>query len=123
MKNSKNPAHLTAVAETGRLPIKADPIPSAPRFDIHKQTLTNCRKIGTDSFGDTELYKRRKPMKFTVDQDTCIGCGSCVDTCPEVFELPEEASQVKLTPVPEALQASALEAEDDCPVFAISHTA
>jgi ferredoxin len=60
-------------------------------------------------------------MKFKVDQDTCIGCGACEETCPEVFELPDGASQVKLDPVPEELQAGALEAEGGCPVSAISH--
>ena len=62
-------------------------------------------------------------MKFTVDQETCIGCGACEETCPEVFELPEGTSNVKLNPVPEALQESALEAEESCPVDAISHEA
>ena len=62
-------------------------------------------------------------MKFTVDQETCIGCGSCEEICPEVFELPEGTSNVKLNPVPEALQESALEAEESCPVDAISHEA
>lgn len=61
-------------------------------------------------------------MKFEVDQDLCIGCGACEDTCPEVFELPDDLSKVKLDPVPEALQESALEAEEGCPVDAISHT-
>jgi ferredoxin len=60
-------------------------------------------------------------MKFTVDQETCIGCGACEGTCPEVFELPDDTSTVVLDPVPEELQASALEAEADCPVGAISH--
>jgi ferredoxin len=60
-------------------------------------------------------------MKFKVDQDLCIGCGACEETCPEVFELPDDISQVKLNPVPEALQESALEAEEGCPVDAISH--
>jgi len=61
-------------------------------------------------------------MKFKVDQETCIGCGACEETCPEVFELPDDTSQVKLAEVPEELQASALEAEEGCPVDAISHT-
>ncbi len=61
-------------------------------------------------------------MKFNVDQDLCIGCGACEETCPEVFELPAGTSEVKLDPVPEALQASARRAEEGCPVDAISHT-
>ena len=61
-------------------------------------------------------------MKISVYQDLCIGCGACEETCPEVFELPEDTSQVKLDSVPENLHASALEAEEGCPVDAISHT-
>jgi ferredoxin len=61
-------------------------------------------------------------MTFTVDQDLCIGCGACASRCPEVFHLVDEKSQVKLTPVPEALQDDARGAEDGCPVQAISHT-
>lgn len=60
-------------------------------------------------------------MKFTVDQNLCIGCGACEETCPEVFELPGDTSQVKLEPVPEGLQDAALAAEEGCPVGAISH--
>ena len=60
-------------------------------------------------------------MKFTVDQETCVGCGACETTCPEIFELVDDKSQVKLNPVPEEFQASALAAEDGCPVQAISH--
>ena len=30
----------------------------------------------------------------TVDQDLCIGCGTCAELCPEVFELRDEKSWV-----------------------------
>jgi ferredoxin len=60
-------------------------------------------------------------MKFTVDQELCIGCGACEETCPEIFELYDDLSYVVLDPVPDELQQSALAAEDDCPVEAISH--
>lgn len=26
-------------------------------------------------------------MKITIDRDSCIECGNCAATCPEVFEL------------------------------------
>jgi len=60
-------------------------------------------------------------MKFTVDQDLCVGCEACNGISPEVFEFPDDKSQVKLDPVPAALQESALKAEANCPVEAISH--
>jgi ferredoxin len=31
--------------------------------------------------------ERSKSMKAIVDKDLCIGCGLCVDVCPEVFEM------------------------------------
>jgi len=60
-------------------------------------------------------------MTFNVNHDLCIGCGACESTCPEIFGLVDEKSQVKLSPVPEEFQAVALSAEDGCPVQAISH--
>lgn len=60
-------------------------------------------------------------MKFKVDQELCIGCGACEGVCPEIFELVDDKSQVKLDPVPEEFQTCALEAEVNCPVQAISH--
>ena len=60
-------------------------------------------------------------MKFKVDEESCIACGACEEACPEVFEV-DEFSAVKLDPIPEELVASALEAEEGCPVDAISHS-
>lgn len=31
-----------------------------------------------------------KQKKLVVDKETCIGCGTCVALCPEVFELKED---------------------------------
>ena len=42
-------------------------------------------------------------MKFKVDEELCIGCGACEGSCPEVFELIDDVSKVKLNPVPEEL--------------------
>ncbi len=60
-------------------------------------------------------------MKFKVNHDLCIGCGACENTCPEVFKLIDDKSNVILDPVPEELQENALAAEEGCPVEAISH--
>jgi len=34
-------------------------------------------------------------MRATVDEETCIGCGLCAETCPEVFEMNDEKVRVK----------------------------
>ncbi|OPX29150.1 MAG: ferredoxin [Gemmatimonadaceae bacterium 4484_173] len=60
-------------------------------------------------------------MKFSVDQDMCVGCGACEGTCPDVFVLVDDKSQVKTDPVPPEFEGCALEAEGGCPVQAISH--
>jgi len=60
-------------------------------------------------------------MNFEVDKESCIGCGACEATCPEVFELIDDKSCVKINPVPQENEECALAAEAGCPVSAISH--
>lgn len=59
-------------------------------------------------------------MKATVDVDTCTGCGLCVDTCPEVFEMDGDVVKVLVDPVPAELGESCTEAAEGCPVEAIA---
>ncbi len=58
-------------------------------------------------------------MKVTVDQETCIGCGLCSETCPEVFEMTDDKATAKMQDVPEEFAESCREAADECPVEAI----
>jgi ferredoxin len=60
-------------------------------------------------------------MKMKVDPDLCTACGLCVDACPEVFELGDEVAEVILDPVPADKEGTAIEAEESCPVEAITH--
>jgi len=53
-----------------------------------------------------------------VDQDACIGCGACVEECPEVFELKDEKAHV-VNP-DKCNTCNCQEAIDICPVTAIS---
>jgi ferredoxin len=53
-----------------------------------------------------------------VDQDTCTGCGTCVELCPEVFELKDDKAQV-IGP-DKCDTCDCQEAVDSCPVEAIS---
>ena len=55
-----------------------------------------------------------------VDQDTCIGCGTCAALCPEVFRLTEDGKSEVHTPVAPATAECARDAYDSCPVGAIS---
>ena len=61
-------------------------------------------------------------MKATVDSDKCTGCGLCTDTCPEVFEIDEEegVARVKVEEVPPEAEDCCRQAEEECPMEAIS---
>ncbi len=60
-------------------------------------------------------------MKVSIDPDLCTACGLCVDECPEVFELGDEVAKVIADPVPADKEDGVLEAEESCPVEAITH--
>ena len=53
-----------------------------------------------------------------VNQETCIGCGACEATCPDVFELTDGKAHVK--PGSDAKKSCVKEAIEGCPVDAIS---
>jgi len=60
-------------------------------------------------------------MIATVDQDGCIGCGLCVDTCSSVFRMSDdELAEVYVEEVPEEDMGDAEDARDGCPVSVIS---
>jgi ferredoxin len=58
-------------------------------------------------------------MRVTVDEETCIGCGLCAETCPEVFEMNDDKVRVKVDEVPEDVAKTCKEAVENCPVEAI----
>jgi len=63
-------------------------------------------------------------MKVSIDTNKCIGCGACVSTASEVFELQdiegETKAQVKDGADLEKNKQVVLNARDGCPVGAIS---
>ena len=64
-------------------------------------------------------------MIIKVDQDNCIGCGLCANTCPEVFKVPMESDRCEVVlekpyRVPKNLEEDVARAIDECPVTALS---
>ena len=58
-------------------------------------------------------------MAIVIDQDECIGCESCVEICPDVFEM--DADGEKATVIAEDSSADCVdEAIETCPTEAIS---
>lgn len=59
-------------------------------------------------------------MKAIVNQDTCIGCGLCISTVPEVFEVNADGKAEACGHTIDENRAAVQEAIDACPVQAIS---
>jgi len=58
-------------------------------------------------------------MKVKIDEETCTGCGLCVDTCPEVFQMGDDLAEVIVDDVPSEFEEATQQAADECPVEAI----
>jgi ferredoxin len=56
-------------------------------------------------------------VKVKVDADTCIGCGLCISTLPDVFQFGDDGKSVVIA---DADEAQADEVIASCPVAAIS---
>lgn len=59
-------------------------------------------------------------MYVMIDQDECIGCGSCEAVCPDVFRLNDDGKAEAYTEATDELKAGAEEAMSICPVKCIS---
>ncbi len=59
-------------------------------------------------------------MKVRINEDACIGCGSCSAICPEVFDMGDDgiAIVIKDDILPEE-EEKVIEARDSCPTGAI----
>lgn len=55
-----------------------------------------------------------------VDEEECIGCGSCEAICPEVFQLDSGSGKAKVIKSPDGLEELIEEAIEACPVTCIS---
>jgi ferredoxin len=57
--------------------------------------------------------------KVHIDEDECIGCGSCEEICPEVFKLDEETDIALVIKPEEGPEGLIEEAMETCPVECI----
>lgn len=62
--------------------------------------------------------KKNKNWKIIIDQEKCIGCGTCVALVPEVFEMGKNGKAKAKNPLAQNLKKIKL-AEKSCPVQAI----
>jgi len=59
-------------------------------------------------------------LKVSVDQDLCISCGLCIDTCPSVFDWNDDGkAEAIVDEVPADAEDDAREALESCPSEAI----
>ena len=59
-------------------------------------------------------------MKEVQIDDTCVGCGTCVEICPEVFELEGELATIKKG-ADLSLDQKIIDSAEACPVEAIHY--
>ena len=58
-------------------------------------------------------------MKVRINDEECVGDGSCVEICPDLFKMVGDLAVVKMEEVPEKLEHLCREAAEACPVDAI----
>jgi ferredoxin len=58
-------------------------------------------------------------MNVIIDEEACIGCGSCVEVCPDVFRMNEDKEKAEIVTVQEDSEECIEEAIDTCPVSCI----
>ena len=54
-----------------------------------------------------------------IDEEECIGCGSCVEICPEVFQMKEDGEKAEVVKSEGGPEDLIQEAIDTCPVSCI----
>ncbi|MBW1768578.1 MAG: ferredoxin [Deltaproteobacteria bacterium] len=57
--------------------------------------------------------------KVRIDEEECIGCGSCRDICPEVFQMDEDAEKSRVIKAEGGPENLIEEAMGECPMSCI----
>jgi len=59
-------------------------------------------------------------MKASVDAALCVGCGLCIEICPDVFMMKGDFAVVIADPGTPRAETDCRDAKEQCPVNAIS---
>jgi len=68
----------------------------------------------------TERRKSKMGKKVVIDEEECIGCESCVEMCPDVFEFDEPAEKARVIKPEGGDEDCIQEAIEVCPSECIS---
>lgn len=58
-------------------------------------------------------------MKVRIDEELCVGDGTCVDICPDVFVMKGDVAEAKMEEIPDEFRERCEEAVESCPTEAI----
>lgn len=58
-------------------------------------------------------------MKVNIDREGCIGCGLCVEICPEVFRIADGDGLSEAYKSPDGFESQVMDAAVACPVEVI----
>jgi ferredoxin len=58
-------------------------------------------------------------IQVTIDADECIGCQTCVEICPEVFDFDQETEKAQVRDRTTGNEGCIQEAVDSCPTSCI----
>jgi len=71
-------------------------------YDLTRMNLSNTKMTGCDlmesDLRNSDLsneFKRGNVLMIIIKKDRCIGCGLCVNVCPEGFEIINKTARVK----------------------------
>lgn len=60
-----------------------------------------------------------KNVKITIDQEKCIGCGTCAAMCPDVFKIDDTTARATVIKPEGSETCNARKTAKTCPVEAI----
>jgi len=82
---------------------------------------TRVRSVAGTSIRPEHRDDKGRTMKVTVDYDVCASTGTCMQVCPEVFEVRSDGYLYVLQEnPPESLREKVKQAEELCPTAAIT---